>query len=96
MINAHNLIPSKRVTLSINGSSEQSISIELEIRFTDSNQLVSNTISGRLSPLPPQLLAAYADWKQSYLQWGNTCRYWQSSYRSISIPTNPIETNVSI
>ena len=96
MATSHDLIPSKRVILSINGRATDSISIELAIRFTDSNKLVVQTVSGRLSPLPPQLLAAYLAWKHSYLQWGKTYRYWQSSSRSLVLPTNPIETNISI
>ena len=96
MATSHNQIPSKRVILSINGRATDSISIELAIRFTDSNKLVVQTVSGRLSPLPPQLLAAYLAWKDSYLKWGKTYRYWQNSSRSLVVPSNPIETNISI
>jgi branched-chain amino acid transport system substrate-binding protein len=96
MANSQDLIPSKRVIISINGRSTDSISLDLAIRFTDSNKLVGQIISGRLSPLPPQLSSAYLAWKNSYLKWGKTYRHWQIPSRSIVVPSNPIETNISI
>ncbi len=98
----------KTVNLKITGISKELLSIEVAVRYTDNNKLVSSTVFGSLPPLPQELLDAYADWKRSYLSWGKTHRYWKNQGksieksidpnqdRSIKIPTDPIETNISI
>lgn len=86
-------IEPKTITMTITGSSTELLSIGLEIRFTNNNKLVSRIVSGRLPSLSQQLLDTYQEWKRGYLAWGKNHRYWQ---RAISLPKNPIETNVSI
>lgn len=83
----------KTVLLIVTGASKDQLSIGVEVRFSDDNTLVDSSIFGKLLPLPQELLDAYIDWKRGYLAWGTACRFWQ---RTISLPSNPIETNASI
>jgi branched-chain amino acid transport system substrate-binding protein len=92
MVDNHQIL-AKTVILTIAGSSREQLSIEVSVRLSHNNTLVDSTVFGKLLPLPQELLDAYEDWKNSYLAWGKTYRYWQ---RSIDVSTNPIETNVSI
>jgi branched-chain amino acid transport system substrate-binding protein len=92
MVNNDRIEP-KTVTMTITGTSADLLSIGLEIRFTNNNKLVNRIVAGKLPPLPQQLLDTYQEWKRGYLTWGENYRYWQ---RTLSLPKNPIPTNVSI
>ncbi len=86
----------KKVIITITGMSLDKLSMGLEIRLTKYNTLVTDIVFGDLPPLPEQLLAAYENWKQGYLNWCETHRHWQNNPRTISTPISPVETNISI
>ncbi len=82
----------KTILLTISGGSIDSLSMQLEIRLTDSRRLLCSR-SCQLLPSPPTLLTAYQNWRQGYLAIGEPHQFW---HRVISAPNTPIATNVSI
>jgi branched-chain amino acid transport system substrate-binding protein len=94
----NNKAKKKTVTISIKGESDDNLSIELDIRYTESRTLASekDIPAEKIPAFPDALSQAYEKWKTNYLSWGNNCRYWQdpnpkTSTENIESPTQKLE-----
>lgn len=81
-------IEPKRVTLTISQAANHELEVKLAVRYAKDNTWASDPSSDRLVALPQQLLDAYTAWRQNYLVYGRN--------RGLLVPSDPIETNVSI